>query len=99
MSGKKPHGSDRCHPKGLDFCASIYEPAVVLEKRENMDVATHNRAAWNKESKSGSRWCQPVNSEEICAARQGIWSVILTPNKGVPSDWFGNLKGKRVLCL
>ena len=64
-----------------------------------MNVAAHNRMAWNKESKSGSRWCQAVSRNEIGAARRGIWSVILTPNKGVPPDWFGNLKGKRVLCL
>ena len=64
-----------------------------------MDVAAYNRAAWNKESKIGSRWCQPVSSDEIQAARQGIWSVILTPNKSVPSEWLGNVKGKEVLCL
>lgn len=65
-----------------------------------MDVPAYNRAAWNKESKSGSsRWCQPVSAETIRAAQQGNWSVILTPNKSVPSAWFGKLKGKRVLCL
>jgi len=64
-----------------------------------MDVVAHNRAAWNKESKAGSRWCQPVSSDETRAARQGTWSVILTPNKSVPSEWFGNVKGKKVLCL
>ena len=64
-----------------------------------MDIAAYNRAAWNKQSKTGSRWCQPVSSAEIQAARHGIWSVILTPNKRVPSRWFGNLKGKKVLCL
>jgi len=65
-----------------------------------MDVAAYNRAAWNKESKSGtSRWCLPVSPEEIRAARNGNWNVILTPNKNVPPEWFGNLKGKKVLCL
>ena len=65
-----------------------------------MDVPAHNRAAWNKESKSGrSRWCQAVSADEIRAAQQGNWSVILTPNKTVPSDWFGNIKSKKVLCL
>src|SRR6185437_938000 len=65
-----------------------------------MDVPAHNRAACNRESKSGTnRWCQPVTREEIRAAQQGNWSVILTPNKSVPSDWFGNIKGKKVLCL
>jgi len=65
-----------------------------------MDVQAHNRAAWNKESKSGnSRWCQPVSADEIRAAREGNWSVILTPNRNVPQGWFGNIEGKKVLCL
>jgi SAM-dependent methyltransferase len=64
-----------------------------------MDVPAHNRVAWNKESRSGSRWCQAVSVDEISAARQGDWSVILTPNKTVPPDWFGKIKGKKVLCL
>jgi SAM-dependent methyltransferase len=64
-----------------------------------MNVAAHNRIAWNRQSKSGSRWCQAVSSDEISAARRGIWNVILTPNKNVPLGWFGDLKGKRVLCL
>jgi SAM-dependent methyltransferase len=65
-----------------------------------MDVAAYNRTAWNEQSKkAGSRWCQPVSSDEIQAARQGVWSVILTPNKCVPTKWFGSLKGKRVLCI
>ena len=64
-----------------------------------MDVAAHNREAWNKQSKVGNRWCQPVSSDEIHAARQRRWTVILTPNKSVPSEWFGNVKGKTVLCL
>jgi SAM-dependent methyltransferase len=64
-----------------------------------MDVVEHNRAAWNKESKAGSRWCQPVSSSEIEAARRAVWSVILTPNKSVPAAWFGNVQGKSILCL
>lgn len=65
-----------------------------------MDVPAHNRAAWNKESKSGdSRWCEPASAEEIRSARLGHWSVILTPNKSVPPGWFGDIKGKKVLCL
>jgi SAM-dependent methyltransferase len=41
-----------------------------------------------------SRSMQPPS-----AARAGDWSVILTPNKSVPRDWFGNISGARVLCL
>lgn len=64
------------------------------------DVLEHNRRAWNEQSKSGeSRWCQPVEGATIQQARQGNWSVILTPNNSVPPRWFGALQGKDVLCL
>ena len=64
-----------------------------------MDVIEHNRKAWNRESCEGSEWCEPVTPDVIQAARQGLWSVILTPNKPVPPDWFGDIRTKRVLCL
>jgi SAM-dependent methyltransferase len=64
-----------------------------------MSIIDHNRDAWDRESAEGSEWSTPVDSETIDAARKGNWSVILTPNKSVPRDWFGDLNGKRVLCL
>ncbi len=64
-----------------------------------MNVIEHNRAAWNRESAQGSAWSTPVSSAVIAAARQGRWGVILTPNKHVPASWFGDLRGKDVLCL
>lgn len=41
----------------------------------------------------------PVATEEIARAREGEWKVILTPNKAVPPDWFGDIVGKQVLGL
>ncbi|GAB5559741.1 MAG: class I SAM-dependent methyltransferase [Synoicihabitans sp.] len=41
----------------------------------------------------------PVSSEEIARAREGDWRVILTPNKAVPSDWFGDVAGQDILGL
>lgn len=64
-----------------------------------MDIIERNRDAWDRESRSGSEWCTPVDGETIRAARHGVWSVILTPTKRVPSAWFGDIRGKRVLCL
>lgn len=64
------------------------------------NVPEHNRRAWNRESTSGaSPWCEPVDATVIAAARRGDWQVILTPNRPVPRDWFGDLAGRRVLCL
>lgn len=64
-----------------------------------MNTVSYNRDAWNKESTSGSRWSQPVDRKTIELAKAGKWKVILTPNKNVPPNWFGHLRGKRVLCL
>ena len=64
-----------------------------------MDIVSHNREAWNKEVSEGNKWTIPVSGEEIARARKGEWSVLLTPTKPVPRDWFGNLAGKDLLCL
>lgn len=64
-----------------------------------MDIVSHNREAWNRESRAGSEWCTPAGDDVIAAAKRGKWSVVLTPNKPVPSEWFGDIRGKRVLCL
>lgn len=64
-----------------------------------MDLIEHNRAAWNREARAGSEWSTPVSAEALQAAREGRWSVILTPSRPVPRDWFGVLAGRRVLCL
>jgi 2-polyprenyl-3-methyl-5-hydroxy-6-metoxy-1,4-benzoquinol methylase len=64
-----------------------------------MDLLERSRQAWNRESAQESEWCTPVSPEVIADAREGRWSVILTPRRAVPSSWFGELGGKRVLCL
>ena len=61
--------------------------------------AEHTRQAWNRESTEGSAWSDPVGAEVIAAARRGEWSVILTPCRAVPPDWFGDVRGRDVLCL
>ena len=64
-----------------------------------MDYLEHNRRAWNRDSVAGERWSIPVDEDEIERARRGDWQVILTPDKPVPADWFGALRGAQVLCL
>lgn len=64
-----------------------------------MDIAGYNREAWAKEVAEGNKWTIPVGHEEITAARMGEWSLLLTPTKPVPRRWFGEVAGKKVLCL
>jgi SAM-dependent methyltransferase len=48
---------------------------------------------------SGWEWGKPIDRETYARAKQGDWSVVLTPTKAVPKEWFGDLAGKRVLGL
>lgn len=64
------------------------------------DYIKLNEIAWNKRAENNDEWSQPVSSEIIEAAKNGNWSIVLTPSKKVPADWFpSDLKGKKVLCL
>jgi SAM-dependent methyltransferase len=65
----------------------------------DMDVRAHNRRAWNCLVASEDRWTVPVTSEQVAEARAGNWSVVLTPTKPVPSEWFGSLASSHVLGL
>ncbi|MCP3137567.1 class I SAM-dependent methyltransferase [Pyxidicoccus xibeiensis] len=65
----------------------------------DVDVRQYNREAWNRQVAKGDRWTVPVGPEVIAAARRGEWSVVLTPNKPVPREWFGDIAGRDVLCL
>jgi SAM-dependent methyltransferase len=65
-----------------------------------MDTRAYNREAWNREVDNGeNRWSKPVSPEIIAKARQGEFSIVLTENKPVPSEWFPPLNGADVLCL
>jgi SAM-dependent methyltransferase len=64
-----------------------------------MDVIAYNRGAWDREVEKGNPWTVPVGPEVIAAARRGEWSVLLTPTRPVPRDWFPEMRGADVLCL
>ncbi len=64
-----------------------------------MNIKEHNSKAWDKLADENIVWSVPVCAEEIENARRGAWEIILTPIKSVPRDWFGEVKGKDILCL
>ena len=47
----------------------------------------------------GWEWGIPISHEDYEKALAGQWDVLLTPTKFVPHEWFGDLKGKKVLGL
>lgn len=47
----------------------------------------------------GWEWGTPIDHETFEKAVSGEWSVLLTPTKAVPREWFGEMKGKKILGL
>jgi SAM-dependent methyltransferase len=64
-----------------------------------MDIREYIRHAWDRKVEQGDKWTVPVGPEVISRARRGDWSIVLTPTKPVPRDWFPDLTGLEVLCL
>lgn len=47
----------------------------------------------------GWEWGTPISHDTYVKAQNGIWDVVLTPIKPVPHEWFGDLRGKKLLGL
>jgi len=63
-------------------------------KYQDINAATIDR--WVKE---GWEWGKPITHEIYVDAVNGKWDVLLTPTIPVPHEWFGGLRGKRLLGL
>ena len=61
---------------------------------QDINAATIDR--WVEE---GWLWGIPVSHETYENAKNGVWDVLLTPTIPVPHEWFGDLKGKKLLGL
>ena len=68
-------------------------PLIILNYQD-INAKTIDR--WIED---GWVWGTPISHEEYEHALRGDWSVVLTPNKTVPAEWFGRLRGKKVLGL
>lgn len=63
------------------------------------DITRHNQSSWDLSVQNGCLYTVPVSADVIARAKQGIFSVILTPQKSVPAEWLGDVRGKNILCL
>ncbi len=52
--------------------------------------------SWVKE---GWEWGKSIEHSTYVEALNGNWDVLLTPTKSVPKEWFGEIKGKKLLGL
>ncbi|MGP1523814.1 MAG: class I SAM-dependent methyltransferase [Treponema sp.] len=58
-----------------------------------------NKASIDRWIGEGWEWGKPISHEVYENAKKGKWDVLLTPTRAVPHEWFGNLKGKKILGL
>ena len=64
-----------------------------------MNYQDINAETITKWIENGWKWGIPIDHETYANALLGKWDVLLTPTKNVPHNWFGDLKGKRLLGL
>ena len=64
-----------------------------------MDYQEINAQTIDRWVREGWEWGRPLSHEAFVQAKNGVWDVLLTPTKPVPHDWFGDLRGKKVLGL
>ena len=64
-----------------------------------MDYQKLNAETIDRWVREGWEWGNPIDHATFAAAQNGNWDVGLTPTKPVPHEWFGELKGKKILGL
>ena len=65
-------------------------------EKNYQDVNAETIDRWIEE---GWEWGKPIDHETYVNTKKGVWDVLLTPTKPVPHEWFGGIKGKKILGL
>lgn len=65
----------------------------------DMDYQDINAQMIDRWIREGWEWGKPISHEVYEKAVNSEWDVYLTPTKTVPHEWFGSLKGKKILGL
>jgi len=64
-----------------------------------MNYQDINAATVDRWVEDGWLWGRPIDHETYVRAVNGDWEMVLTPTKPVPREWYGELRGKKVLGL
>lgn len=67
-----------------------------MEQKSYQDINAETIDRWIAE---GWEWGKPIDHETYVRALRGDWRMQLTPTKPVPKEWFGEIRGKKVLGL
>lgn len=64
-----------------------------------IDYTKINSATWDLWAENGCEWSVSISHEEYADVGEANFGVYLTPCITVPHEWFGGLKGKKLLGL
>lgn len=64
-----------------------------------IDYTKINSETWDLWAEDGCEWSLPISHEEYEKTTTDNFAVYLTPCIIVPHEWFGDLKGKKILGL
>jgi SAM-dependent methyltransferase len=78
----------------LNICESKNLGEALL-----MDYTDINADTIDRWVEKGWEWGRPITHEQFMEARGGKWSMLLTPTRPVPREWYPRLQGCRVLGL
>lgn len=70
-----------------------------MEKNLEQNYQEINAKTIDQWVEDGWEWGTPICHEIYEKAKEGDWGVYLTPTKIVPKEWFGDLRGKKILGL
>ncbi|MBO5167409.1 MAG: class I SAM-dependent methyltransferase [Lachnospiraceae bacterium] len=63
------------------------------------DYTKINSETWDLWAENGCEWSIPITHEEYIKVEENNFGVYLTPCITVPREWFGTMKGKKILGL
>ena len=66
---------------------------------ELTDYTKFNAKTIDRWVDEGWEWGKPISHETYENAKNGKWDILLSPNKPVPHEWFGDISGKKILGL
>lgn len=55
---------------------------------DRLDYTAHNAQTIDRWVEDGWEWGVPITHAAYEKAKAGDWSIVLTPTKPVPKDWF-----------
>ncbi|MCI6348586.1 MAG: class I SAM-dependent methyltransferase [Negativibacillus massiliensis] len=65
----------------------------------SQNYTEHNARTIDQWVRDGWEWGKEIDHETWEKAKQGNWSVLLTPTKPVPKEWFCTMQGAKILGL